>query len=365
MAAPYDVKGRYQGGISSIVNAVIGNARCLSESNLDIIKFDTCRVERTGKSEGRFNPQNIRNSIDIYKSLLKEVEKSNPQILYFHSSTGLALLKDLLAIRHAKRKTGIKTVLHIHFAEFSKIMTGKKTIDSMILSLLKNYIDKVVFLSKATLEEFCEHGFDRTKACVIYNFSTIEYSPEEQKYAIERKNEKCKFLFVGSIDRRKGIFDILDCFADCKSPFELHICGGYKDKQTEKIVKRYVNRLKPSVIEHGYVNGEEKRKIFLESDVLVLASYSEGLPMVIMEAFHAGCAIIATSIGAIPEVVNERNGFVIEPGNKEQLSSAIKMLLDDSSIINQMKANNIKVSNKFTLDRFICDIAEVCGALYE
>ena len=364
MAAPYDVKGRYQGGISSIVNAVIGNARCLSESNLDIIKFDTCRVDRTGKSEGRFNPQNIRNSIDIYKSLLKEVKKSNPQILYFHSSTGLALLKDLLAIRHAKRKTGIKTVLHIHFAEFSKIMTGKKTIDSMILSLLKKYIDKVVFLSKATLEEFCEHDLDRTKACVIYNFSTIEFSPDEQKYALDRKNEKCRFLFIGSIDQRKGILDILECFADCNNPFELHICGGYKDEQTEKIVKRYIDSFKHSIIEHGYIKGEEKRKIFLESDVLILPSYSEGLPMVIMEAFHAGCAVITTSVGAIPEVVTKRNGFVIEPGNKKQLSSVIKVLLNDSALLQQMKANNIKAANNFTIDKFICDIAGVCESLH-
>lgn len=365
MAAPFDVKGRYQGGISSIANSVIKSIDFLRENNLQIIKFETCRVKRSNKSEAQFNLKNIKNFLDLYCCITKAIIDSSPQVLYFHTSIRLALLKDLLVIRHAKKKTGVKTVLHIHFAEYSKIMTGRKLLDDLILFFIKKYVDKIVFLSKETLEEFSVHGLDESKSVVIYNFSTVECTPDEQKYAVENTNEKCKFLFIGSIDKRKGICDILECLAKCDSPFELHICGGYRDEETKNRVKGYISHMKSAVIEHGYVNGKEKKQLFLNSDVLVLPSYGEGLPMVIMEAYHTGCAVISTSVGAIPEIVNETNGFIIEPGNREQLLDAMNTLMNDSQLLRQMKIANIKVSKIFTLKKFIHDISDVCKEIYE
>lgn len=363
MAAPYEVKGRYQGGISSIVNAVLERIDYLEENNLEIIKYETCRVERSEKSDERFNMSNLKNCVAIYSSLWREVKDHNPQVLYFHSSVRFALLKDLLAICHAKKKTGVKTVIHIHFAEYEKIMTGKKLFDNLILNILKKYIDKVVFLSKKTAEEFIAHGIEKSKTSVIYNFSTVEYTHSEQESAIRSIDKKCRFLFVGSIDKRKGICDFLDCLKQIHEPYEFHICGRYRDDDVKDEVKEDIQLLGASVIEHGYVSGEEKKNIYLNSDVLVLPSYAEGLPMVIMEAYHAGCAIISTSVGAIPEIVGKSNGFIIEPGNKEQLLNAIKTLIQDHQLLCQMKKINIGVARNFTLEKFTHDIASVCKEL--
>ena len=365
MVAPFDVKGRYQGGISSIANSVINSEDYLLENDLQIVKFNTCRIKRSKKDEAQFSLSNIKNFLDVFLALPKAINDCSPQVLYYHSSIRLALLKDLLVIRHAKRKTGIKTVLHIHFAEYSKIMTGIKLLDALIIFIIKKYVDKVVFLSKETLEEFSSHGLEQSKSVVIYNFSTVEYTSDEQRYAIENTNEKCNFLFVGSIDKRKGIFDILECLSKCDFPFELNICGEYRDEEMKNMVKSYISDMKPTVIEHGYVKGEEKKRLFLNSDVLVLPSYGEGLPMVIMEAYHAGCAVISTSVGAIPEVVTEKNGFIIEPGNREQLLSAMNTIMNDPQLLRQMKIANISASKRFTLKKFIQDIAEVCKEIYE
>lgn len=360
MAAPFEVKGRYQGGISSIANAIMAQADYWADNNLEIVKYETCCVERSANSDEQLSTSNLKNSVEIYSSLWREVKTVNPRILYFHSSVRLALLKDLIAIRHAKKKTGVKTIVHIHFAEYEKIMTGKKLVDHIILDILKKYIDKVIFLSKGTADEFINHGLEKSKTSVVYNFSTVEYTSEEQEYAIKSEDKTCKFLFVGSIDRRKGICDILDCLKQIQEPYEFHICGGYRDDSVKLEVKNAMRQLGLSIIEHGYVSGDEKKNIYLKSDVLVLPSYGEGLPMVIMEAYHAGCAVISTAVGAIPEVVGKDNGFVIEPGNKEQLLDAMKILINNHQLLQSMKRENVQEAEKFTLKKFVNNVASVC-----
>lgn len=363
MAAPYDVKGRYQGGISTIVNSVIESKKNLAEVGLEIVGFDTCRVKRTIHSSGKFCFGNIKNFIDIFYSLPKEINKSKVSVLYYHSSKGFALLKDLVAIRHARRKAGVKTVLHIHFAEYAKIMTGLKICDKIIIRIIDKDISKVVLLSNQTLEEFVSHGLKRNKFSIIYNFSTVEYTSDEQAKALENRSERCRFLFMGSIDRRKGICDILECLTNCDEKFEFHICGSYCDEEIKRKVKNYIKQIKSPVIEHGYITGEQKRKVLLNSDVLVLPTYAEGLPMVIIEALHAGCAIISTSVGAIPEIIGKKNGFIIEPGNREQLLAAIKVLIENPSLLATMKEENLRISKQFTLKKFISSMSTICREL--
>lgn len=73
MAAPFEVKGRYQGGISSIVNAMIENPAYLKENDLEIIKYETCRVERSEKSDEQLDASNLKNCMAIYGSRLVDV----------------------------------------------------------------------------------------------------------------------------------------------------------------------------------------------------------------------------------------------------------------------------------------------------
>ena len=355
MAAPFDVNGRYKGGISSLVNAVMERQDLLNDSCLDIVKFETCRIKRDNTHESSFNIKNIKNFFKIYNDLASEIVKNKVDCLYYHSSIGLALLKDLLAIKKAKRKTKIKTVLHIHFADYEKIMTGISCFDSLILKYIKKYIDRVVFLSNKTKQEFIEKGVSKEKCCVIYNFSTISFTDEEISEHLRSDMDKPQFLFVGSIDRRKGIFDALDCLKQLPNDFLVHICGGFNSADDEKAFNEYQQQLGDKMVFHGYVSKDEKNDVFLNSDVLLLPSYAEGLPVVILEAFSAACCVITTNVGAIPEIVENKAESIINAGNIDELKNAISFYLNYENYeeIRNKKQKNYIESKKYTIEKFV------------
>lgn len=359
MAAPYKVRGRYKGGISTIVNRVIEESELLKENNLEIFCFETCRIDR-GVQSGKFNLENIRNFFCIYKSLPKEVKRTDAELIYYHTSVGFALLKDLIAIRHAKRQTKRKVVLHIHFADYKKILTGIRIVDKYILNTLKNYIDHIIFLSKETRKEFIKCGIEEEKCSVIYNFSTLCISDVDLQHKWQTRDNKLKLLFIGSLDERKGILDLLKCLQSIQGNYILKICGLPSDEKIKAELKKYHDKLGDQVVFCGYIDGEEKKNIFLESDVLILPSYGEGLPLVILEAYHAGCTVISTNVGAIPEILKPENGYIIEPGDLEQLEKTIIHLLASKKKVRIKQKHNAEIVKEYTIRHFIEEVASVC-----
>lgn len=361
MAAPFEAKGRYKGGISSVVNNMLLHKSALDECNLEIIKFNTCAVERLAGSDASFNKENIKNALYLYNTITDSIKENNPDILYYHSSVRYALLKDLLILRNAKINTKIKTVIHIHFADYEKIMTGNSLIDKFILSILKKYVDVIVFLSKTTMNSFVEHGIDRKKCTVIYNFNTLTLKESDISISNLNEDKTIRLLFVGTIGKRKGFFDLVKALARVdKNKYELHVCGEATDEESKELFEKCKNEMKKNLVFHGFVSGEERDYIYKKADIMILPSYGEGLPMVILEAFSAGCAVISTNVGAIPEILKDENGTIIEPGNIDALSQAISFYIDNPKILFEIQKNNFQYSSKFTCEEFIYRVSEAC-----
>lgn len=360
MVAPFETNGRYKGGIYSIATSVLNATSALDKNGVEIIPFNTCRVARKVGSDGKLNFSNLKNVFRTYFDLIKAIKMNQPQVLYFHTSKGFPLLKDLAMLSLAKHKTGVKTVLHIHFAEYEKIITGKSFFDKYIIQIMKKNTDRIVFLSSKTRDEFVCHGIEAKKCRVIYNFSTLCYIREEMEKKLSH-NGATRLLFVGSIDQRKGIFDVLEQLVKMKQEFSFSVCGGFGSEEYRADFEEYAKRLGEKVHFFGYVTGEEKRKAFLDADVLVLTSYAEGLPIVIVEALTAGCAVLTTNVGAIPEIITDVNGKIVEPGNKEQIYEALSCYLsEDRSCLRKQQQYNFEHSDEYYIDAFVESFADAC-----
>ena len=96
------------------------------------------------------------------------------------------------------------------------------------------------------------------------------------------------------------------------------------------------------------------------SDLLVLPSYTEGLPLVILEAMAAGLPVVATPVGGIPEVViHQETGFLVPVENVQALGDAILRLLQNPLLRNEMGNKGLEMVNEnFSLEK-------MCGEVFD
>lgn len=81
------------------------------------------------------------------------------------------------------------------------------------------------------------------------------------------------------------------------------------------------------------------RGVWRQLSASVLVTHTEGLPLVLLESMAAGCPVIATAVGGIPELVRDgENGFLHQPGNPEELARKIAQCLDKPELRSRLTA---------------------------
>ena len=78
----------------------------------------------------------------------------------------------------------------------------------------------------------------------------------------------------------------------------------------------------------GWINRDMKEMLFNKSQIFILPSYNEGLPMAILEAMSYGIPVISTDVGSVSEVViNDKTGYLISPGSIKEIIESIKLII--------------------------------------
>ena len=150
-----------------------------------------------------------------------------------------------------------------------------------------------------------------------------------------RKHEgrASRLLFVGRLATAKGLPILLEAIAKVAG-VTLVIAGDGGERNALEGQVRALNIL-DRVKFLGYQSQEQVRNLLKQSDIFVMSSFAEGLPVVLMEAMAAGVPVIATGIAGIPELVRDGcNGLLVAPGDVEGTANAIRRLLRDPDLRN-------------------------------
>ena len=122
-------------------------------------------------------------------------------------------------------------------------------------------------------------------------------------------------------------------------------------------MERYAQDLgiHPNVIFTGW--RRDLPRIYADLDLLVVSSNNEGTPVSAIEAMASGCPVVATRVGGIPDVVQDREtGYLVPPKQPQALTAAILKLIRDSKKAKQMgRAAQLSVEKRFSLDRLVRD----------
>jgi len=170
-------------------------------------------------------------------------------------------------------------------------------------------------------------------------------------------------LFVGRLDHVKGVPVLIEAFAILTERFQdlhLNIVGdGPSRIELETLVKQ--KELNRYVTFHGYKSQKELYTYYSESDMLVLTSFAEGIPLVLMEAMAYGVTVVAPWIAGIPELVEDDvNGMLTIPAHINSLVDKMNLLIKDAKRRNKYaEAACKKIEKEFNLNIEINKISKI------
>jgi glycosyltransferase involved in cell wall biosynthesis len=141
-------------------------------------------------------------------------------------------------------------------------------------------------------------------------------------------------LFVGRLAAVKGVPILLDVLPDLLKThpkLTLTLIGDGPDRAALEQQVQSLG-LGDCVTFLGYRNQDEVAEALMTTDVFVLPSFAEGVPVVLMEAMAAGVPVVTTQIAGVPELVKQAHtGFLVPPGDGPALAEAVDRLLQDNS----------------------------------
>ncbi len=186
----------------------------------------------------------------------------------------------------------------------------------------------------------------------IHLFTTMFDSDEFSNQLPESKGNCRNLLFLSRLVKEKGIYEVLEAYYNLSMDYpdvRLVIAGnGDEDEGVERFLKD--KNLQNKVELAGYVRDKAKVKVFESTGIFVLPTYyGEGCPVSLLEAMAAGHAVITTPVGGIPQIIeNEINGLLLEKVTVGSVERAIRKLLENNRLRNDMsKANHAAAWKKY------------------
>jgi glycosyltransferase involved in cell wall biosynthesis len=178
-----------------------------------------------------------------------------------------------------------------------------------------------------------------------------------------KTDKKVRFLFVGRLEEQKGCKYLIHAtrILEVKTrDFVILIVG---DGSQRAILANLTeeNNLGNYVTFLGSVEEEKLRDLYCTSDVFILPSIWEGLPVTLLEAWSAKLPVIVTNVGAIRDIcVDERNGLVVRPKDPVGIADAMLRMIKDEELRRKLAKNGAElVRREFSLETMVTSTLEL------
>ena len=184
----------------------------------------------------------------------------------------------------------------------------------------------------------------------------------QRRDAAARVGAPQKLLFVGNLSERKGVPELLRAFAQpalADMPLELTVAGG-GDLQHYGAMAESLG-LGKRVRFNGWTSQEALDGLLAQTDLLVLPSHDEGLPLAILEALAHGVAVVCTPVGEIPHVLTDGlDACFVKPGDPDSIAAGLLRVLTEPDFRERLERNGHALyEQNFSLEQFSASIARI------
>jgi len=247
----------------------------------------------------------------------------DPSIVHIHfASSGSALRKMILA--DMVTRAGRPLVLHAHggyFDQFHRKLPAflRRTVDGILQRA------NVLIALSPRWRDFYVNECEVSPSHVAVLPNPVRWTPDIPNRA---GRTTVQFVFLGRMSQKKGAYDLVNAFAAMpeavRARARLTLAGDGDLEALRKLAEPFGERVRVL----SWIDSSERERLLAESDVFVLPSYNEGVPMALLEAMAAGLPAIVTPVGGIPDVLRHGvEGLMVEPARVADLSAAMARMV--------------------------------------
>lgn len=216
------------------------------------------------------------------------------------------------------------------------------------ITFIIKHSNHVFVLDTKCYKEYRKHNKNVTKV-----LNSIDL--EQYKRLTPIITDSIQALYVGRLSKNKNIDRIILAFKDLPDKHQLKIIGDGEMKQSlENLIQKHNLQNRVQLV--GRKTQEELPLYYDQSNMLIMNSDLEGVPMVILEALSSGIGIVTTPVGGIPETIQDKVHGRFTNGTPEDIRNKMFEVLDN---ITEISATNIEYSKNFSYQRVnhkICNI---------
>ncbi len=326
------------------------------------------RISRVGRS-----PFAVARHAGALCRLAHTIRRERIDVVHIHTCSFLAFYRSLLDLAVAKLLR-CRVYLHIHGGRFDEFCLGSGRFARWLIRHGNQVADAVIVLSGRWLDILREY-LGTARGVAIPN--GVPAHPSASR-PTGQADGVCRFLFLGALTEGKGLADLIEAAArirDAGPRFELILAGPATDQQRARWKDAVRSRNLQQIVRFaGPVQGAAKAALLASADCLVLPSHNEGLPVVALEAAMARLAVIATTVGSLPELMTSGgrspagmcDGFVaplVPPSDPAALAREMERLAGDPRLRRAIGARlRAHVAANYSVERQAERIAELYEA---
>jgi glycosyltransferase involved in cell wall biosynthesis len=225
---------------------------------------------------------------------------------------------------------GVPYAVHIHAGRFEQFWNDSSPRVAALIDTFLRSSARIIVLGNVYRELIAARApHSVAKVAVLPNATEGRVA----RIPAEAPDAPVRITFLGRLGTLKGTPQLIEALGRLRArPGWIATLAGNGDVEESR--RRIAELgLTDRVAIPGWLGPEGVDRLLERTDVLILPSFSEGLPMAIIEAFAAGIPVIATPVNAVVDVVqHERNGLLVKPGDIDAIAAALARLMDDPEL---------------------------------
>lgn len=293
---------------------------------------------------GTFSLKKVQKLLSLILQIIHGRFKHKTSILYYPPAgdTLVPIIRDIFILL-STRFLFKKTLFHFHA---SGLIDGYKKLPALLKPMFKlayNYPDLAITLSTSQppLAKFLKSKESRILPNGIpddsNDFRRTHFNPIK------------RILFVGAVRESKGVLNLLQAanlLKKANTAFQIDIVGEFTDTEFKAVAQSFLQEhsLQNNVIFHGLKKGNDKWSLYKECDIFCFPTFyeNEAFPVVLLEALSFSLPMVVTNWRGCPDIVTDKNGYIIETESPESLAHTLITLINDDSKLQEFADANRK-----------------------